>query len=196
VKLGPLLLSASLLLGCVREAVLENDVRSAEWKARTLATATDLDLAYAALAAQLVELEALYQRAPADVRVRRLLERGYVLLAWGFIELRRVEAIASGDGARAEEQKRLQGDALRRAHFYAGRTSERARLSEVERVLGGPGAACRAHDQATYERLLHEALAQKAPSPETHLEFALTRTLAALWLSQNLAARCGFPASP
>jgi hypothetical protein len=196
VRVAALLLTASLLLGCVRDAVLENDVRSAEGKARTLATATDLDLAYAALSAQLVELEALYQRDPADVRVRRLLQRGYLLMAHGFIELRHVEARASGDGARAEEELRLQVDAVRRARFY-GPGGEPANLPELEQLaLREPGAACRGRDRAAYERLLHEALARPESSPEVRLERALARKLAALWLTPNLAARCGFPASP
>lgn len=194
-KLGPLLLSASLLLGCVREAVLENDVRGAEWKARTLGTSTDPSLAYAALSAQLVELEALHQRDPEDARVRGLLARGYLLMARGFIELRRLEAAASGEGARAEQEAQLQADAESRALYYASPRAALAPLA-LQAALRGAADACRAHDRAGYERQLNEALARPEASPETRLESALARRLAALWLSPSVAARCGFPAAP
>jgi hypothetical protein len=199
VRRAALLLAGSLLVGCVRGAVLENDVRSAQWKARTLATATDPALAYAALSAQLVELEALYQRDPEELRVRALLERGYLLMARGFIELRRLEATASGDEARAEQESQLRADAERRAQYYAPNASPRAAVAaprELEGALQAAAEACGKHDRAAYERLLHAALARPESSLETRLEAALARRFAALWLAPNVAARCGFPMSP
>lgn len=188
-----LVVAASLLVGCVREAVLENDVRSAQWKARTLATATDPSLSHAALSAQLVDLEALYQRDPKDPRIGALLERGYWLMARGFIELRRLEAAASGDGARAEQEAQLRADAEQRAAYYAPKPRKPVEL-ELERALRGAEEACKTHDRAGYERALHEVLARPAPSPEARLEHALARRLAALWLAPNVALRCGFSA--
>ena len=43
---------ALTLGGCVQQAVLDNDVRSAQWKARTLSTAADTELAFAALSTE------------------------------------------------------------------------------------------------------------------------------------------------
>ncbi|RYZ02999.1 MAG: hypothetical protein EOO73_29185 [Myxococcales bacterium] len=193
-KRAALLLTASLLVGCVREAVLENDVRSAQWRARTLGTAADPALAFAALSTQLVELEALYQRDPSDPRARALLERGYLLMARGFIELRRLEAAAAGDGARAEQEAQLAADAERRASYYASKGSPTLQL-EFQSTLRAADEACRNHDRGAYERVLNEALARRETSAEGRLEHALGRRLAALWLAPNVAARCA-PAVP
>jgi hypothetical protein len=195
VKRAALLLTAGLLAGCVRDAVLENDVLRAQWNARTLATATDPTLAYAALSAQLVELEALYQRDSSDRRIRSLLERGYLLMGRGFIELRRLTAAASADSARAEQEAQLRADAERRAAYYAA--DGRARIEfDFDRMLRGAQEACASHDRAGYERRLNEALAQPERAPEARLELALGRRLAALWLAPNVAARCGFATLP
>jgi hypothetical protein len=190
VRRAALVLSAGLLVGCVREAVLENDVRSAVWRARTLRTATDVSLAHAALSAQLVELEALHQRDPDDVRVRELLERGYLLMARGFVELRRVEAVASGDGARAEQELQLRADAEARARYYGG--SKKPIELELDRALKPAEEACGKHDRAEYERRLDAILAEPAGAAEQQLERALSRRLATAWLAPNVAARCMF----
>lgn len=192
-----LLLPLSLLLsGCVRQAVLENDIQSAIWKSRTLSTATDLQLAHAALAAQLVELEALYQRSPGDPRPRELLVRGYRTMARGFIELRRLDAIAGADHARAQREERLQADAEARARYYqaiAPATSpDPASKPRWEGELTEAEGACRSRDQKTYERTLNALLARPWTSPEARLEDALLRQLAAAWLMPNVAVRCGF----
>lgn len=192
-----LLLAACLLCGCVRDAVLENDIRNAEWRARTLATATDPSLAYAALSAQLVELEAIYQREPSDPRIRSLLERGYLLMARGFVELRRLSALAAGDGARAHEEAQLRADAERRARYYALQVGPSARVAvelDFERALASANEACRSHDRALYEARLNAVLATPEPGPEKRLQDALGRRLAAAWLAPNVAARCGFTA--
>jgi hypothetical protein len=185
--------------GCVQQAVLENDVTSAMWKARTLATATDVRLAEAALATQLVELEALYQRNPDDARVHRLLEYGYSLMARGFIEARRLDAIAAGDDAEAEQERRLQSDAEARARYYQPRSSPSPRLAMApgrpEQQLTDAEQACRKRDRTAYERELSRVLGKHEIRPEARLEHALARRLAAAWLMPKVAARCRFEAS-
>jgi hypothetical protein len=193
-----LLLATSLLCGCVRDAVLENDVRNAQWRARTLATAADPSIAFAALSAQLVELEAIYQRAPDDDRVRALLARGYVLMARGFVELRRLDAVVAGDGARAEREAQLRADAERRARYYALTVGPSARVAvqlEFEPPLASADEACRRHDRVHYEQGLNAMLAAPEPAPEKRLEAALGRRLAAAWLAPSVAARCSFAAA-
>lgn len=184
--LPALLLAAS---GCVQHAVLENDVRSAEWKARTLSTASNLSLGEAALSAQLVELEALYQRDSSDRRVKNLLSHGYRLLAYGFVEARRLEALAQGDGARAELELRDRRDAEARARYYGG---SQVAPSLLQSGLSPADAACHAHDRDAYERSLAELLAAPETNPEQRLERALLRRLARSYLAPQVAARCGF----
>jgi hypothetical protein len=179
--------------GCVQHAVLENDVRSAEWKARTLSTAVDLNLAHAALSAQLVELEALYQRDPSDARVRSLLARGYRLMAGGFVELRRLEALAAGDTARAEQERALRSDAEARARYYRGSPPSGSEShSSLERDFAEPEVACARHDRVGYEALLNALLTKPEGDAEGRLERALEQKLAANWLMPNVAARCRF----
>lgn len=179
------------LSGCVQQAVLENDVRSAIWKARTLSTASDPSLAYAALSAQLVELEALYQRDSSDRRVLLLLSRGYQLMAQGFVELRRLEAVAAGDDARAAEEERLKKDAQSRSIYYRMR-GDAAPTSSLPQQLAAAEAACAAHDRARYEQELNLLLTLSEQQPEQRLERALLRSLAKAWSMQKVAARCGF----
>jgi hypothetical protein len=184
------LLAAS---GCVQHAVLENDVRSAQWKARTLATSSNLRQAETALSVQLVELEALYQRAPDDARVRALLSRGYGTLARGFIEARRLEALATGDSASVERERRDQADAAARAAFYGKSLGPDAGGRPlVDRALAEAEAACSNHDRAAYERQLNELLARTASDSEQRLQHALAQRLAALWLEPRVAERCAF----
>jgi hypothetical protein len=175
--------------GCVQQAVLENDVRSAIWKARTLSTASDLNIAHASLSAQLVELEALYQRDPSDVRVKTLLARGYTLMAQGFVELRRLEALASGDAARAAQEALLRNDAEARAGYYRARGGATPALS-IEQQLAPAVAACAKHDRAAYEAQLNRLLSLAEPQPERRLEVALLRRLASMHLMPSVAARC------
>ena len=186
---------AFALSGCVQQAVLENDVRSAQWKARTLATAADPSLAFAALSAQLVDLEALHQRDPSDARVLGLLERGYRLMAHGFIELRHLEALASGDLGSAERERQLRADAEARARYYRGRMSASAAQSAplaVESNFAEAEAACARHERASYEAQLNGLLTAPEKQPEDRLERALSRRLASAWLLPNVAARCKF----
>jgi hypothetical protein len=181
--------------GCVTHAVLENDVRSAQWRARTLSTAADPSLAYAALSAQLVELEALYQRAPSDTRVLGLLDHGYRLMAHGFIELRHWEALGAGDAGRAEQEARLRRDAEARARYYRGRLPSGSAASQPLRLEGDfvePDAACAHHDRAGYEQRLNALLAASEKTPEERLERALARRLASARLMPNVARRCRF----
>jgi hypothetical protein len=195
-----LALALLALSGCVQQAVLENDVTNATWKARTLATATDLRLAEAALAAQLVELEALYQRNPDDARVLGLLEHGYSLMARGFVEARRLEAIAAGDEARAERERRAQTDAEARARYYRAPSSFALRLASApagaEQELTAAERACRRRDRSEYERELNGVLLRSEQRPEARLGHALAQRLAAAWLMPKLAARCHFEAAP
>ena len=188
------LLLALSLSGCVAQAVLENDVRSAQWKARTLSTATDPSLAYAALSAQLVELEALYQRDPRDERVLGLLDRGYRLMAHGFIELRYLEALGAADLGRAAQEKLARDDADRRARYYGGlRAAGRASSPlAVESDFAEPVAACAHHDRPAFEGRLNALLAAREKAPEGRLESALSRRLASAWLLPNVAAYCDF----
>jgi hypothetical protein len=182
--------------GCVQQAVLENDVGSATWKARTLTTVSDVRLAEAALAAQLVELEALYQRNPEDARVQRLLEQGYSLMARGFIEARRLDALAAGDDARAEQERRAQADAAERARFYRPASSpsphEALAPAGPEQELTEAEQACRKRDRSSYERELNRVLAKRETRPESRLKQALAQRLAAAWLMPKVAARCQF----
>jgi hypothetical protein len=190
-----LALALLALGGCVQQAVLENDITSATWKARTLATATDLRLAEAALAAQLIELEALYQRDPDDGRVRRLLEHGYSLMARGFVEARRLEALVGGDDVSAERERRAQSDAEARARYYRAPSSDAPRLAGAEQELTAAERACRRRDRSEYERELNRVLLRSEVRPEARLEHALAQRLAAAWLMPKLAARCHFEAA-
>lgn len=186
-------LLALALSGCVQQAVLENDVRSAQWKARTLATAADPSLAQAALSAQLVELEALHQRDPSDARVLGLLDHGYRLLAHGFIELRYLEALGVDDSGKAEQEAQLRADAEARARYYRTRLGENAsRRLHLESAFAEPEAACTRHDRPAYEASLTKLLAQPEKQPEERLERTLARRLAAAWLTPSVAARCKF----
>lgn len=196
------LLGLALALGgCVQQAVLENDVRSAIWKSRTLSTATDLSLAHAALSAQLVELEALYQRDSSDFRVKDLLAKGYGLMAHGFVELRYLDALSQGDTARADYELGLRADAERRSRYYLhhGLPESTARPGDVNALdaeLAQAEQACRQHDRAAYEAELNRLLANAKPKPEQQLQVTLVHALASAWLRPRVAERCAFPASP
>jgi len=178
----------------VRDAVLENDVRNAQWKARTLSTQSDLNVAEAALSAQLVELEALYQRDPTDPRLLGLLDAGYGLLAQGFIEARRLDAVAAGDSARAAQEAEKAVAAEARAKFY--RASLATPASSTRLALTGALAeaerACQRHERQRYEQQLHALLLEPEGDPEQRLKRALLRRLAGAWLLPTVAARCGF----
>jgi hypothetical protein len=180
--------------GCVQQAVLENDVRNAQWKARTLATASDSSIAHAALSAQLVELEALYQRDRSDPRVGALLVRGYRLMSRGFIEIRRLQAVAAGDDARAAQEVQLAADAEARALYYGSSASGGATDAnlELDQPLAEPAAACARHDRVAYENQLNALLLAPERGPEQRLAHALVRQLASAWLMPRVAARCGF----
>jgi hypothetical protein len=188
-------LFALALGGCVTHAVLENDIRSAQWRARTLSTAADPSLAYAALSAQLVELEALYQRDPADARVLGLLDHGYRLMAHGFIELRHLEALAAGDAGRAQQEALLRRDAEARARYYRERLPSGRADSQplrLESDFAEPNAACARRDRAGYEQRLNSILAASEKTPEERLEHALSRRLASARLMPNVAQLCRF----
>lgn len=180
----------------MQQAVLENDVRSAIWKSRTLSTATDLSLAHAALSAQLVELEALYQRDTSDVRLQKLLARGYRLMARGFVELRYLEALNAGDTARAEREKALREDAEARARYYAAALEPNVAGGGFDGELATALAACSAHDRAAFEAELNRLLQQRATTPEQRLDRALVQALARAWLQPGTAAQCGFGPPP
>lgn len=179
--------------------MLENDIGSATWKARTLTTVSDVRLAEAALAAQLVELEALYQRSPRDARVQRLLAQGYSLMARGFIEARRLDALAAGDDAKAEQERRAQADAEARARYYRPPASPGLRLASAadgpEQELTEAERACRKRDRSSYERELSRVLGKQETQPESRLKLALAQRLAAAWLMPKVAARCQFEAA-
>ena len=156
-----------------------------------LATASDLDLAYAALSAQLVELEALYQRDSSDRRVTLLLARGYLLMAQGFVELRRLDAVAAGDEARALQEEALKKDAQARSIYYR-MAGNAAPSSSIQQQLAEADAACGKRDRGRYEEQLNGLLALTEKEPEQRLEQALLRRLASLWLTPKVAARCRF----
>jgi hypothetical protein len=186
---------ALALSGCVQQAVLENDVRSAQWKSRTLSTAADANLAFAALSAQLVELEALHQRDPSDARLLGLLDRGYRLMAHGFIELRYLEALAAADTARADQEARLRTDAEARARYYRerlGSNAERPAPLAVESDFTDAEAACARRDRSDYEQRLNTLLAAPEKKAEERLERTLVRRIAGAWLLPGVAARCKF----
>lgn len=185
-------LSTLGLSGCVQQAVLENDVRSAIWKSRTLATATDLSLAHAALSAQLIELEALYQRDASDVRVQKLLSHGYATMARGFVELRYLDALAAGDAARAERERALREDAEARARYYAAKLEPGSLRLSIEEALSNALQACQKHHRAAYEAELNRILQTHPGAPEERLDSALVHGLASAWLQPGVAARCGF----
>jgi hypothetical protein len=200
-----LLLAATfglMLGGCVQQAVLENDVRDAQWKARVLSTQNDLELAEAALAAQLVELEALYQRAPGDARVVGLLAKGYWLWADGFIEGRKIEAMVAGNQPDAARQERRQAQARARRSYYSKLAAPSAAgaglAADSQPDFGGawllerPRAACAAHDRVSYERELTDILRAPEDAPEARLGLALAQRLAKSWLDPAVSARCKF----
>jgi len=181
-----------LLSGCVERAVLENDVRSALWKSRTLETQSDVALACASLSSQLVELEALYQRDPNDARVRTLLARGFTLMAHGCVELRYLDAVAAEDPARADYEATLRADAEGRARFYAKGLSSDTLRAPFEQELIPAQAACEHHDRSRYESELHRSLSLPSNSAEARLKRALVRALSARLLDARVARRCGF----
>lgn len=204
-RVGVALLALSVLsTGCVQDAVLDNEIARAHDKQAALRTAGDLNIAEAALSAQLIELEALFQRETRDFRqvgISDLLDRGYGLMAQGFIEARRLEAVAAGDTARAEQERALQADAHSRSRYYRGRAtplpeSAPSRLDLKAEFLRDAEAACQKHDRAGYEQKLSTLLAQSPGSPHRRLELALAKRQAAAWLMPNVAARCGFEAPP
>jgi len=190
--------------GCVQQAVLENDVRSAQWKARVLSTQNDLDLAEAALSAELVELEALYQRAPGDRRIAGLLANGYWLFADGFIEAHRLEALTAGDQVEATRQEERQTRARARHAYYGKLGTDSAAHDEPSTspankpgfggawLLERPRAACATHDRTGYERELNDLLRSRESQPEDRLGLALAQWLARSWLQPAVSARCKF----
>jgi hypothetical protein len=185
--------------GCVRDAVLENDVQNAERKARVLGSVSDCEHAEAALAAQLVELEALYLRSPRDRRVLELLGAGYFRMAGGFLEARRLEALAAGDAAAAAHEAERQRDARARATFYQGRLGAPASPETtlaVGRSLGAQlrlaEAACQAHDRVRHDAVLAALLAQRDARPEIRLDLALAQRIARSLLKPEVGARCQF----
>ncbi|HVY26244.1 MAG TPA: hypothetical protein VHB79_06810 [Polyangiaceae bacterium] len=196
---------ALALSGCVQQAMLENDVRSAIWKSRTLSTASDLSLAHAALSAQLVELEALYQRDHHDERIQHLLVDGYAMMARGFVELRYLDAVSQGDTARADYERGLREDAQSRERYYIQLLdSPSVRLhgagpkqpGSLDAAFADAERACGQHDRTSYEAELNRLLAGQSDSPEQRLHQALVHALASAWLRPRVAERCRFPASP
>ena len=191
------LLASCCATGCVRDAVLENDVRSAQDQARVLSTISDLEQAEAALAAQLVELEALYLRAPQEPRVRELLTQGYFRMA-GFIEAHRLEASAAGDAASARHQEQRERAALDRAVFYGGLGPVATPVATLAlgRHLGAQlslaDTACRAHDRLRHDAVLSALLAQRDARPETRLNLALAQRFARSLLRPEVSVRCAF----
>lgn len=183
--------------GCVRDAVLENDVRKAQLQAAALASVADLELAEAALAAELLELEALYLRSPHDARVLGLLALGYARLADGFIEARRLEALAADSGAEATRQAERRADARARRDFYqdrarAGGSRELPPSGVLGEHLSSAEQACRAKNRARYEAELTRLLAERPERPEARLTLALAQRHARSWLHAEISARCGF----
>lgn len=181
--------------GCVQQAVLENDVRNAQWKARVLATQVDLRLAEAAAAAELVELEALYQRAPDDARVTALLTDGYARLADGFIEGERLAAVVAGDDAEAAAQQQRQTDARARSAYYRQQMGKQAGDSAAQPglpLLAPANDACHKRERARYETELSALLSASAQQPEQRLQLALAQRQARFWLAPKLSQRCGF----
>jgi len=185
-------LVALLLSGCLQRAVLENDVRNATWQSRALATQSDVALAYASLSSQLVELEALYQRDPNDARVRRLLSRGFTLMARGFVELRYLDALAAGDQARADYEAGLRADAEARAHFYGKGLAPGTVPLRLEQELEPAQTACEHHDRARYDAELHRLLRLPPRTADARLETALLSALSARLTDPHVASRCGF----
>jgi hypothetical protein len=193
-----------LLLGlaasaCVRDAVLENDVRSAQLQMLALATQIDLRQAEAAQSAQLVALEALYLRAPHDPRVCGLLALGYRRMADGFIEVRRLEALAAGDTAEATQQGELERHAFAKSEHYQGLCPvldrpppERSPAGTFWAELSPAEKACQAGDRKAYEQRLTELLARRPGQPEAQLHWALAQRLARGWLTPEVSARCPF----
>jgi len=181
--------------GCVQQAVLENDVGNAQWKARVLATQVDLELAQAAASAELVELEALYQRAPDDARVTALLTDGFARLADGFIEAQRLEAVVAGDVAETAMQAQRQADARARSAYYRkqlGKRNGKAAPQPSLALLEPARDACRKRERARYETELSALLSASAAQPEERLQLALAQRQARFWLLPKLSQRCGF----
>jgi hypothetical protein len=179
----------------VEQAVLENDVRNAQWKARVLTTQVDLELAQAAASAELVELEALYQRAPDDARITALLTDGFARLADGFIEAQRLEAFVADDSAETAAQERRQADARARSAYYRQQLGKRAGKAPPQASLAplqSASDACRKHERARYETELSTLLSASTTQPEQRLELALAQRQARFWLLPKLSQRCGF----
>jgi len=189
------LLVAGATSGCVRDAVLENEVRRCQAHALALTSISDWDVAEAALASELVSLEALYVRRPDDVRVRTLLRDSYLLHAQGFVEARRLEALAAGDVAGEANQRARQADSLARAAFYGRQADAKHLRSTNFRTLLAPAeGACQSRDRVEYERALSELLARPVTEPTARLDAAVAKRLAQSWLTRAVSARCRFAA--
>lgn len=173
----------------MRDAVLQNRVQAAFERDATLAASTDLALAEPALAAQLIELEALAARTP-EPRVLALLSQSYDLWAQGFVELRRLEALAAGDTARAERERRQRADAEARATEYARLARSAPRADTLAPFLAAAMAACRERDASRYERELGALLAREPRERSEALRLALAQRHAAAWLMPRVAERC------
>jgi hypothetical protein len=182
----------------VREAVLENRAQTALSRYAALQRSSDLTLAEAALAAQLIELEALLSDdvGPSNRQVLQLLDSGYTLLGKGFAEARRLDALASGDGARAEYERRRGVEAQARASEYRRLGGGAARDEWPSQYLNRAESACGARDQAGYEAGLHELLRRAPGESRERLRLSLAQRLAAAWLLPEVAARCRFDPRP
>jgi hypothetical protein len=179
--------------GCVQQAVLENDVHRAQMRERVLTTQVDLELAQAAAAHELVELEALFQRSPRDGRVTALLAAGYTRWANDFIEAERLEALAAGDEAEAAQHERRQADARARSTYYRGQNGPWGQSAMPSpSPLAPADDACKQRDRNRYERELDALLRATAKSPEERLRLVLTQRLARLKLLPPISQRCGF----
>lgn len=177
----------------MQQAVLENDVHSAQMKERVLTTQVDLDLAQAAAAHELVELEALFQRSPRDARVTALLAAGYTRWADDFVEAERLQALAAGDEASAAQHERRQADARARSAYYRGQNGPWGQYAVPRpNPLVQADAACKRRDRARYEQELDALLRATTKAPEERLQLALSQRLARLKLLPTVSQRCGF----
>jgi hypothetical protein len=121
-----------------------------------------------------------------------LLSRGFGLLGEGFIEARRLEAIAAEDAAEETRQEQRQRAARERRAYYQ-KLAPREPAERGADPLIQAKKACQTRDRAAYERELERLIALRERSAEQRLERALTRRLAAASLAPSVARRCGFP---
>ncbi len=119
-----LALSASVLLGCARHPLLEQEIENSYAEAAALDTLHDFEIAKLSAAAQLSRVEGLIARERKDPELLALAARGWCRYGFFFAADDRELAAESGDASAAlyHAERTLAG--FERASFYAAEVLE------------------------------------------------------------------------